>query len=185
MPARTTCGWWRSPARRPRLARSLAHVGPVGRHGPVFGVPFVMRGVTLWASTVPFFGQRGAELAEFETGMRYMDQLVLPTWRSSRLSRTMTPPTGSVASACQPWCWRSRRTSSSPSHGCDGSMRRSPARNGPRPRAVTPASGSTWPTSTGPSLTSSDGTERASGDPPGTGVPVSNGASLECGQLGL
>jgi 3-oxoadipate enol-lactonase len=33
-----------------------------------------MRDVTLWAFTVPFFEQRGEELAEFETAMRYMDQ---------------------------------------------------------------------------------------------------------------
>jgi 3-oxoadipate enol-lactonase len=41
---------------------------------PVLGVPFVMRDVALWAFTVPFFEQRGAELAEFETAMRYLDQ---------------------------------------------------------------------------------------------------------------
>jgi 3-oxoadipate enol-lactonase len=33
-----------------------------------------MRDVTLWAFTVPFFEQRGEELAEFETAMAYMDQ---------------------------------------------------------------------------------------------------------------
>jgi 3-oxoadipate enol-lactonase len=43
---------------------------------PVLGVPFVMRDVTLWAFTVPFFEQREAELAEFEAGMRYLDQPV-------------------------------------------------------------------------------------------------------------
>jgi 3-oxoadipate enol-lactonase len=43
---------------------------------PVLGIPYVMRDVTLWAFTVPFFEQRGAELAEFETAMRYMDQPV-------------------------------------------------------------------------------------------------------------
>ena len=43
---------------------------------PVAGVPFVMRDVTLWAFTVPFFEQREAELAEFETAMRYLDQPV-------------------------------------------------------------------------------------------------------------
>ena len=43
---------------------------------PVLGVPFIMRDVTLWAFTVPFFEQRGAELAEFEQAMRYMDQPV-------------------------------------------------------------------------------------------------------------
>jgi 3-oxoadipate enol-lactonase len=41
---------------------------------PVLGIPYVMRDVTLWAFTVPFFEQRGGELAEFETAMRYMDQ---------------------------------------------------------------------------------------------------------------
>lgn len=40
----------------------------------VMGVPFVMRDVTLWAFTVPFFSERPAEVAEFETAMRYVDQ---------------------------------------------------------------------------------------------------------------
>jgi 3-oxoadipate enol-lactonase len=43
---------------------------------PVLGVPFIMRDVTLWAFTVPFFEQREAELAEFEVAMRYLDQPV-------------------------------------------------------------------------------------------------------------
>ena len=43
---------------------------------PVLGVPFVMRDVTLWAFTLAFFTERGAELAEFETAMRYLDQPV-------------------------------------------------------------------------------------------------------------
>jgi pimeloyl-ACP methyl ester carboxylesterase len=43
---------------------------------PVLGVPFVMRDVTLWAFTQDFFERREAELAEFETAMRYMDQPV-------------------------------------------------------------------------------------------------------------
>jgi 3-oxoadipate enol-lactonase len=47
-----------------------------GDLAPVAGVPFVMRDVTLWAFTVPFFEQREAELAEFEIGMRYLDQPV-------------------------------------------------------------------------------------------------------------
>ncbi len=41
---------------------------------PVTGVPFIMRDVTLWAFTVPFFEERGEEAAEFETAMRYLDQ---------------------------------------------------------------------------------------------------------------
>jgi pimeloyl-ACP methyl ester carboxylesterase len=40
---------------------------------PVMGVPFVMRDVTLWAFTLDFFRSREGELAEFETGMRYMN----------------------------------------------------------------------------------------------------------------
>jgi 3-oxoadipate enol-lactonase len=43
---------------------------------PALGVPFVMRDVTLWAFTVPFFEQRGDELAEFETAMRHLDMPV-------------------------------------------------------------------------------------------------------------
>jgi 3-oxoadipate enol-lactonase len=43
---------------------------------PVNGVPFIMRDVTLWAFTVPFFEERGEDAAEFETAMRYMDQPV-------------------------------------------------------------------------------------------------------------
>ena len=42
----------------------------------VLGVAYVMRDVTLWAFTLPFFEQRGEELAEFETAMAYMDQPV-------------------------------------------------------------------------------------------------------------
>src|SRR5258708_30581672 len=40
---------------------------------PGLGVPFVMRDVTLWAFTLPFFTKRSADLEEFETAMRYMD----------------------------------------------------------------------------------------------------------------
>jgi 3-oxoadipate enol-lactonase len=36
---------------------------------PVNGVPFIMRDVTLWAFTVPFFDEREDELKEFEAGM--------------------------------------------------------------------------------------------------------------------
>lgn len=42
----------------------------------VMGVPMVMRDVTLWAFTLDFFREREAELSEFETAMRYMDQPV-------------------------------------------------------------------------------------------------------------
>jgi 3-oxoadipate enol-lactonase len=47
-----------------------------GDMAPVLGVPFVMRDVTLWAFTTGFFAERGAELAEFEQAMRFMDQPV-------------------------------------------------------------------------------------------------------------
>jgi 3-oxoadipate enol-lactonase len=39
---------------------------------PVNGVPFIMRDVTLWAFTVPFFEQREDELREFEDEMAVM-----------------------------------------------------------------------------------------------------------------
>ena len=47
-----------------------------GDLAPALGVPFVMRDVTLWAFTAAFFTERGDELAEFETAMRYLDQPV-------------------------------------------------------------------------------------------------------------
>jgi 3-oxoadipate enol-lactonase len=43
---------------------------------PKEGVAFVMRDVTLWAFTVPFFETRGEELAEFEAAMAEIDQPV-------------------------------------------------------------------------------------------------------------
>jgi 3-oxoadipate enol-lactonase len=41
---------------------------------PELGVPFVMRDVTLWAFTLPFFETREAELKEFEVAMAAMEQ---------------------------------------------------------------------------------------------------------------
>lgn len=68
---------------------------------PVLGVPFVMRDVTLWAFTLPFFETREAELEEFEAAMAAMDQPVeaylaqLSSIRthdtSDRLGRITTP----------------------------------------------------------------------------------------------
>jgi pimeloyl-ACP methyl ester carboxylesterase len=43
---------------------------------PELGVPFVMRDVTLWAFTVPFFEEREEELREFEAGMAELAQPV-------------------------------------------------------------------------------------------------------------
>jgi 3-oxoadipate enol-lactonase len=43
---------------------------------PVMGVPAVMRDVTLWAFTVPFFRFDNAAVAEFEAEMAAMDQPV-------------------------------------------------------------------------------------------------------------
>ncbi|HET7068528.1 MAG TPA: alpha/beta fold hydrolase [Nocardioides sp.] len=40
-----------------------------GDLAPSVGVPFVMRDVTLWAFTVPFFEERTDDLREFEAGM--------------------------------------------------------------------------------------------------------------------
>jgi pimeloyl-ACP methyl ester carboxylesterase len=43
---------------------------------PLLGVPFIMRDVTLWAFTVPFFEERADELAEFEAEMAKLPQPV-------------------------------------------------------------------------------------------------------------
>jgi 3-oxoadipate enol-lactonase len=43
---------------------------------PRLGVPFVMRDVTLWAFTAPFFEEREEELQEFETAMADLPQSV-------------------------------------------------------------------------------------------------------------
>ncbi len=43
---------------------------------PVMGVPFIMRDVSLWAFSTEFFEDRQEEAAEFEQGMRYLDQPV-------------------------------------------------------------------------------------------------------------
>src|SRR5438270_2510164 len=45
---------------------------------PRLGVPFVMRDVTLWAFTVPFFEEREDELKEFEAGMAELSQPLEP-----------------------------------------------------------------------------------------------------------
>jgi 3-oxoadipate enol-lactonase len=42
----------------------------------VNGVPFIMRDVTLWAFTVPFFNEREDELREFEGEMAQMPMAV-------------------------------------------------------------------------------------------------------------
>ena len=47
---------------------------------PVLGVPFIMRDVTLWAFTVPFFTERGAELE------RVRDSYAVPGSARARLS---------------------------------------------------------------------------------------------------
>jgi 3-oxoadipate enol-lactonase len=41
---------------------------------PELGVPFIMRDVTLWAFTVPFFEEREEELKEFEADMAQLPQ---------------------------------------------------------------------------------------------------------------
>ncbi len=47
-----------------------------GDLAPVLGVPFVMRDVTLWAFTVPFFSDRPDDAKEFEDAMASMDMSV-------------------------------------------------------------------------------------------------------------
>jgi 3-oxoadipate enol-lactonase len=68
---------------------------------PVLGVPFVMRDVTLWAFTLPFFEQREDELREFEAAMAtgtqpleaYLAQLssIRTHDTTSRLERITSP----------------------------------------------------------------------------------------------
>lgn len=47
-----------------------------GDLAPALGVPFVMRDVTLWAFTVPFFSERPDDAKEFEDAMASMDMTV-------------------------------------------------------------------------------------------------------------
>ena len=47
-----------------------------GDIAPTLGVPFVMRDVTLWAFTVPFFSDRPDDAKEFEDAMASMDMTV-------------------------------------------------------------------------------------------------------------
>ncbi|GAA2007449.1 alpha/beta fold hydrolase [Nakamurella flavida] len=56
----------------PFCSRMFAFWGDLA---PKLGVPFVMRDVSLWAFTVPFFEERTDEAAEFEAGMA---QLTMP-----------------------------------------------------------------------------------------------------------
>lgn len=68
---------------------------------PILGVSFVMRDVTLWAFTLPFFETRRGELEEFETAMgaiaqpvdAYLAQLssIQTHDASDRLDRITTP----------------------------------------------------------------------------------------------
>lgn len=69
---------------------------------PVNGVPFIMRDVTLWAFTVPFFEGREDELKEFEAGMAdlamsteaYLAQLnVIQTHDTTDRLGSLTMPT--------------------------------------------------------------------------------------------
>ena len=47
-----------------------------GDLAPALGVPFVMRDVTLWAFTVPFFSERADDAKEFEEAMAGLDMSV-------------------------------------------------------------------------------------------------------------
>ena len=73
-----------------------------GDMAPVNGVPFIMRDVTLWAFTVPFFEEREDELKEFESGMAdlsmpvdaYLAQLnVIQTHDTTGRLHEITTPT--------------------------------------------------------------------------------------------
>ena len=126
------------------------------------GVPTVMRDVTLWAFTQDFFTKHEETLKQFEAahGQRSTSRSrsICP---SSMPSRSMTPRAASTASRRRAWCWRERMTSSSRCRSRASSMRRSPAPNGPPPRAAMPSSGNSPSPSTRRSWASSPATVEA------------------------
>ncbi len=73
-----------SDLRSVTLACTYAAPGPFcsrmfsmwGDLAPALGVPFVMRDVTLWAFTVPFFSERPDEATEFEEAMAALEMPV-------------------------------------------------------------------------------------------------------------
>jgi len=73
---------WSDDLRSLTLACTYAAPGPFCSRmfsmwadlAPKLGVPFVMRDVTLWAFTVPFFEEREEELKEFEAAMAELPQ---------------------------------------------------------------------------------------------------------------
>ena len=144
-----TCARSPSAARMRRRVRSARGCSPCGPTWPPCSAFRSSCGTSRCGpSPSPFFEQRGEELAEFETAMRYLDQpvhaylaqlaVIQQHDTTSRLTRSPRPP----------WSWPERRTSSSRSRCPGGCTRRFPDRSGPPPRAATPASGSTRPSST-------------------------------------
>ncbi|MEO7981274.1 MAG: alpha/beta fold hydrolase [Sporichthyaceae bacterium] len=75
---------YRSDLRSLTLACTYAAPGPFCTRmfamwadlAPTLGVPFVMRDVTLWAFTVPFFSERPDDAKEFEEAMAGLDMSV-------------------------------------------------------------------------------------------------------------
>ena len=116
---------------------------------PVNGVPFIMRDVTLWAFTVPFFKEREDELREFEGEMAQMPMAVEPTSPSSASIQTHDT-TGRVGADLGADAGARRRGGHpDPGQPVEGAARAHPrARPGARPAAGTPAAGSTRPSST-------------------------------------
>ena len=147
-----------SSATRPR-ALLFPDVRDVGRHGPGARGPVRHAGRHALGLHGAILRGQGAELAEFETAMRYMDQPVHAYLAQlaviqehntvGRLGEITTP---ALVMAGEEDILHCR----------GGSTRASQARSGLRPRAVMAASGSTRPSSTGPTWTSSYGPERAS-----------------------
>ena len=157
------------PARTPRpgrSARGCSRCGPTWR--PRLGVPFVMRDVTLWAFTQPFFEEREEELE----GVRGRDGGAAAARRRVPRAALVDPDPRrdrpAAARSRRPrWCSRARRTSSSRSH-----LSRRLARGHPRrrvddhARAATPASGSTPSRSTRRSSSSSRRDVEMTGEQP-------------------
>ena len=97
---------------------------------PVNGVPFIMRDVTLWAFTVPFFEEREDELKEFEAGMAELTDVRRGVPRAAQRdpdARHDRPARLDRRADARPA--RARRTSSSRS----ASSKRAPRRRSPEP----------------------------------------------------
>ncbi len=94
---------------------------------PVNGVPFIMRDVTLWAFTLPFFEEQEDTLKEFEAGMAE-----LPMSVEAYLAQLSVDPDAR------------HDGSSRPHHGADARIERRGGHPDPGPPRETPPGGDRW-----------------------------------------